>query len=130
MRRIFPELHQNFSHGFSSLSQADFLKCTRLSVQFPESQAAFETILSVIGGFLYAATSSVKELPNNFLVFVNLFSRSKQKLYMYFSPQKSTKKNLKALTRFPRTSKNTYILVMPDNQLIDQWPPCFYAESL
>jgi hypothetical protein len=58
--KFFRKPHRNFCSGFPSHLLVDFLKCKydrRLSEQFSETEAAFEA--PVIGGFLYAATSSL-----------------------------------------------------------------------
>jgi len=81
--------------SFASLSLADFLQCPpiigcrknrgrfschrRLSELFSVPQAASGTILRVTGGFLYAATSSLKRVTE-LLHIIIVFSMSKLKI--------------------------------------------------
>ncbi len=61
----------------------------------------------------------MKEIPRGFLELGSDFREASRNFIFTFLPKKQAK-NLKALIRFSRTSKNTFILVMPDKQLIDQ----------
>jgi hypothetical protein len=59
------ESAKEFLFWLSLLSLVDFLQCTlqsRLSEQFSESQAAFETTGRVIGGYLKDRTSFLENI--------------------------------------------------------------------
>jgi hypothetical protein len=51
-----------------------------------KSSPAYGTVYKIIGGFLYAATSSMKSVTGGIFTISKCFHRSKPKLYLLISP--------------------------------------------
>jgi hypothetical protein len=62
-----------------------------------KSSPAYRTFYRIIGGFLYAATSSLKRVTGRIFTISKCFHRSNPKLYLLISPKQGSKKILKTI---------------------------------
>jgi hypothetical protein len=74
---------------------------------------------------------ALKELPKGFQELLVISEKQAETIFDIL-PKKTSQKleSPDKIFKNFKKSKNTFILFMPDKQLIDQWPPCFYAQSV
>jgi hypothetical protein len=70
----------------------------------PKSFPTYGTVYRIIGGFLYAATSSLKRLTGRIFTISKCFHRSMPKLYLLLSPQQKSKNFSKIISAYTEST--------------------------